>query len=111
MLVSGGIEWMVLAEKGERTWVERFGEKAKWYFSSMLRAGCRWLMLLVVKKSILCSRSPSGYKSMLTSIILAGSYAKIGITSLPMVARRHHRIQPTERRNSYSNALDNDPKR
>ena len=50
-------------------------------------------------------------QAMLTSMILAGSYAKNGITSLPMVARRHHRIQPIERRNSYSNALANDTHR
>ncbi len=105
MLVFGGIKRRVLEGKGERTSVERVGEKAKWYFSSILRAECRWLVLLLVKKSILCSRRLSGDKPMLTFISLAGSYAKTGITSLPMVARRHHRIQPIERRNSYSNAL------
>ena len=111
MLVSGGIKRTVLEGKGERTWVERFGDNAKWYFSSILRAECRWLVLLLVKKSILCFHGLFGDKPMLTSMILAGSHAKNGITSLPMVARRHHRIQPIERTNSYSNALDNDTKR
>lgn len=111
MLVFGGIERRVLEGRGEHTWVERFGDKAKCYFSSMLGAECCWLVLLLVKKSISCSRSLSGDKPMLTFLILAGSYAKNGITSLPKVARRPHRIQPIERRNSYSNALDNDTRR
>ena len=111
MLVSGGIERRVLEGKSEHTWVERFGEKAKWYFSSILRAECRWLVLLLMMKSVLCSCSLSGDKPMLTIMVLARSYARNSITSLPMVARRRHRIQPIERRNSYSNASDNDTKR
>ncbi len=71
MLVFGGIEKKVLERKGERTWVERFGEKAKWYFSSILRAEWCSLVLLLVKKSILCSRSLSGDKPMLITMILA----------------------------------------
>ena len=100
-----------MAGRGERTWVERFGEKAKRYFSSMLRAECRCLVLLLVTKGILCSRRLSEDKPMLSTISLAGSYTENDITSLPKVARRHHRTQPIERRNSYSNALDNDTKR
>ena len=93
--------------RGEHTWVERFGEKAKRYFSSILTE-CRCLVLLLVTKGVLCSRRLSEDKPMLPTISLAGSYLEDDITSLPKVARRHHRIQPIERRNSYSNALDND---
>ena len=106
MLVFGGIE----GRERENVPVLSGLEKAKWFFSSILRAECRWLVLLSVRRSILCSRRLSGDKPMLTSISLAGSYAKNRITSLPMVARRHRRTRPIERRNSYSTTLDNDSK-